>query len=33
MPLGCGLFFSRYSLSSADKMEERKDMFECQIYV
>ena len=30
--LGCGLFFFRYSLSSANKMEEGKDMFECQIH-
>ena len=33
LPLDCGLFVLRYSLSSADKMEEGKDMFECQIYV
>ena len=32
LPLGCGLFFSRYSLSSADKTEESKDMVECQIH-
>ena len=30
--LGCGLFFSRYSLSSANKTEEGKEMFKCQIY-
>ena len=31
-PLGCGVIFSSYSLSSADKTEEDKDMFECQIH-
>ena len=32
LPLGCVFFFSRYSLSSADKTEEDKDKFECQIH-
>ena len=32
LPLGRGLFFSRYSLSSADKTEGGKDMFECQLH-
>ena len=32
LPLDCGVFFSRYSLSSADKAEKDKDMFGCQIH-
>ena len=30
LTLGCGLFIG--SLSSADKMEKGKDLFECQIH-
>ena len=31
LPLGCCLFFFRYSLSTADNTNEGKDIFECQI--
>ena len=32
LPLGGSLFFFRYSLSSADQVDEGKDISECQIH-
>ena len=33
LPLGCGFFFSRWSISSADNMEEGKDVWMSNPYV